>query len=158
MCINLASIGIAIIWNLLLTILFLLLLLSSLLLLPSPLPSPLSSSSSSSSSPFHRLAQIKELSLENAVSVLVGNKCDLTQQRAVTEEDARQLADQLGIHYFETSAKDSTNVKDVVEFLVDAISEKMAEVIEKNPTFVPRGVRPRPVEESEENGASGCPC
>ena len=92
------------------------------------------------------------------MSVLVGNKCDLTQQRAVTEEDAKQLAEQLGIHYFETSAKASINVKEVVEYLVDEISEKMAEVIEKNPNFVPRGVRPRPVEETEEEGASGCPC
>ena len=89
---------------------------------------------------------------------MVGNKRDLTQQRAVTEEEAQELADQLGVQYFETSAKDNINVKMVIEYIVDVISEKMAEVIEKNPNFVPRGVRPRPVEETEENGASSCPC
>ena len=106
----------------------------------------------------YRTTQIKELSLESALTVLVGNKCDLTQQRAVTTEQAQELADKLGVKYFETSAKDNINVKEVVEYLVDIVSEKMAEVIEKNPNFVPRGVKPRRPEEVENNGSSGCSC
>ena len=105
-----------------------------------------------------RTTQIKELSLESALTVLVGNKCDLSQQRAVSSADAQELADKLGVKYFETSAKDNIGVKEVVEYLVDMISEKMAEVIEKNPNFVPRGVKPRPQEEVESNGSSGCSC
>ena len=92
------------------------------------------------------------------MSVLVGNKCDLSQQRAVTVEQAQDLADQLGVKYFETSAKDNIHVQEVIEYLVDIISEKMAEVIEKNPNFVPRGVKPRPAEEVEESESSGCSC
>ena len=114
-----------------------------------PLPTPPSS---------FRTTQIKELSLESAMSVLVGNKCDLSQQRAVTVEQAQDLADQLGVKYFETSAKDNIHVQEVIEYLVDIISEKMAEVIEKNPNFVPRGVKPRPAEEVEESESSGCSC
>jgi small GTP-binding protein len=40
--------------------------------------------------------------------ILVGNKCDL--ERAVTREEALALADQFQLKYFETSAKESTNV------------------------------------------------
>lgn len=43
--------------------------------------------------------------------LLVGNKCDLTSKRAVTTEQAKEFADQLGIEYLETSAKNATNVE-----------------------------------------------
>ena len=65
------------------------------------------------------------MSLENAVILLVGNKLDLTQQRAVKNEDAMELALSMGIKYFETSAKDDTNVNKSFQHLVDAITEKM---------------------------------
>jgi GTPase SAR1 family protein len=35
-------------------------------------------------------------SWDNAQVVLVGNKCDLEQDRAVTQERGKRLADQLG--------------------------------------------------------------
>lgn len=48
---------------------------------------------------------------ENVNKLLVGNKCDLTSKRAVTTEQAKEFADQLGIEYLETSAKNATNVE-----------------------------------------------
>lgn len=97
--------------------------------------------------------------MENAVLVLVGNKSDLTQQRVIQLDRAQETADQLGVQYFETSAKDNINIKEVVDYLVDLISDKMAETIEKNPNFVPRGVRPQVYEQSDENDThSNCAC
>ncbi len=47
-----------------------------------------------------RCTQIKMYSWDNAQVVLVGNKCDLEQDRAVTEERGQRLADQLGKVWF----------------------------------------------------------
>lgn len=56
---------------------------------------------------------------------MVGNKLDLTEQRVVSNEEAMELASSMGVKYFETSAKDDTNVKESFQYLVDAITEKM---------------------------------
>ena len=89
--------------------------------------------------------------------VLVGNKSDLTESRVITKEQGEELAQSLGVEYFETSAKQDVNVKQTFETLVDLISEKMAESIEKNPNFVPRDVRPRQTEPKDVK-SSGCGC
>jgi Ras-related protein Rab-3C len=100
------------------------------------------------------------LSLQNAVILLVGNKLDLVHQREVANEDIEELSSSLGIHYFETSAKENTNIKESAEYLVDAITENMSETIKNNPTFAPRGVQPRSVTENTppEKQSSSCSC
>lgn len=45
----------------------------------------------------YRCTQIKTYSWENAQVVLVGNKCDMDDERVVSCERGKQLADQLGI-------------------------------------------------------------
>lgn len=44
-----------------------------------------------------RCTQIKTYSWDNAQVVLVGNKCDLEDERVVSTERGKQLADQLGM-------------------------------------------------------------
>jgi len=89
--------------------------------------------------------------------VLVGNKSDLTKSRVITKEQGLELAQSLGVMYFETSAKEDINVKQTFESLVDAISQKMAETIEKNPNLLPQSSRPRAAEEPPQN-SGGCGC
>ena len=43
--------------------------------------------------------------------ILVGNKCDMEDERVISYERGKQLAEQLGIEFFETSAKENINVK-----------------------------------------------
>ena len=43
--------------------------------------------------------------------ILVGNKCDMEDERVISYERGKQLADQLGLEFFETSAKENINVK-----------------------------------------------
>ena len=89
--------------------------------------------------------------------VLVGNKSDLTESRVVMPDQCRELAQSLGFEFFEASAKEGTNVTNAFEYLVDAISEKMAESIEKNPNFLPRGTRPRTLDSTAPSSES-CSC
>jgi len=43
---------------------------------------------------------------------LIGNKSDWTDKRAVPEEQGHELADELGIRFMETSAKNNEGVED----------------------------------------------
>ena len=43
--------------------------------------------------------------------MLVGNKSDLTSKKAVDYNTAKEFADQLGLSFLETSAKNATNVE-----------------------------------------------
>merc|ERR1711931_73835 len=81
--------------------------------------------------------QIKTYSWDNAQVVLVGNKCDMEEERVVSTERGKQLADQLGLEFFETSAKENINVKAVFERLVDIICDKMAESLDSDPNMIP---------------------
>lgn len=46
--------------------------------------------------PFLRSTQIKTYSWDNAQVLLVGNKCDMEDERVVSSERGRQLAEHLG--------------------------------------------------------------
>lgn len=53
--------------------------------------------------------------------MLVGNKCDLDNIRAVSVEDGKNLAEKHGLFFMETSALDSTNVKTAFEMVIKEI-------------------------------------
>lgn len=55
------------------------------------------------------------------VLVLLGNKADLEDQRVVDEGEAKTLAENLGLKYFETSAYTGQNVTKSVEALLDQV-------------------------------------
>ncbi|KAE8636261.1 hypothetical protein XENTR_v10002912 [Xenopus tropicalis] len=74
--------------------------------------------------------QIKTYSWDNAQVILVGNKCDMEDERVISAERGKHLAEQLGFEFFEASAKDNINVKQTFERLVDIICDKMSENIE----------------------------
>ena len=59
--------------------------------------------------------------------VLIGNKCDLEKERIVSSEDGESLAKKNGAPFFETSAKDRTNVYEAVEELVEMIRSHQRE-------------------------------
>uniref|UniRef100_A0A3P9NYI1 Ras-related protein Rab-3 n=1 Tax=Poecilia reticulata TaxID=8081 RepID=A0A3P9NYI1_POERE len=76
--------------------------------------------------------QIKTYSWDNAQVLLVGNKCDMEDERVVVSDRGRQLSEQLGFEFFEASAKDNINVKQTFERLVDIICERMTETMDNN--------------------------
>ncbi|CAF1173162.1 unnamed protein product [Adineta ricciae] len=56
--------------------------------------------------------------------VLVGNKSDLVEQRAVSREEATALAKHLNLSYMETSALNASNVEQAFVLLVSSVYEK----------------------------------
>ncbi|XP_069498304.1 ras-related protein Rab-3B [Ambystoma mexicanum] len=76
--------------------------------------------------------QIKTYSWDNAQVILVGNKCDMDDERVISPDRGKHLADQLGFEFFEASAKDNIHVRQVFERLVDIICEKMSESIDSD--------------------------
>ena len=56
------------------------------------------------------LIEIEKNASKNVYKILVGNKCDMESERKVTIEQGKDFATQYGMKFFETSAKDSTNV------------------------------------------------
>ena len=55
--------------------------------------------------------------------VLLGNKCDM-EPRIITEEQGNQLADELKISYFETSALTGQGIKEAFEQLTRDIMKR----------------------------------
>ncbi|KAL2924041.1 Ras-related protein RABA5d [Bienertia sinuspersici] len=53
--------------------------------------------------------------------MLVGNKCDLDNIRAVSIDEGKSLAEEHGLFFMETSAKDSTNVRTAFEMVIKEI-------------------------------------
>ncbi|EDO49958.1 predicted protein [Nematostella vectensis] len=101
---------------------------------------------------------------ENPDIVLLGNKADLEDDRVVDEAEARALADNLGLKYFETSAATGQNVTKSVEALLDQVMVRMENCVDRatlpnnvfnnNPSRVSKL---KEVDEASEE-SSGCSC
>ena len=50
--------------------------------------------------------------------MIIGNKCDKKDERAVTIEQVTKFAEENNLAFMETSAADSTNVEPAFEFIV----------------------------------------
>lgn len=55
---------------------------------------------------------IEQHASEGVNKILIGNKSDWTDKKAVTEEQGRELANELGIKFMETSAKVNEGVEE----------------------------------------------
>ncbi|GER34765.1 RAB GTPase homolog 1A [Striga asiatica] len=72
------------------------------------------------------LNEIDRYASDNVNKLLVGNKSDLTSEKVVSTETAKALADEIGIPFLETSAKDATNVEQAFMAMSAAIKNRMA--------------------------------
>jgi len=63
------------------------------------------------------LIEIERNANKNVIKVLIGNKCDLTEERKVSVQEVNEFAEINGMKYVETSAKDNINVIDAFSIL-----------------------------------------
>ncbi|CAN1236259.1 Ras-related protein RABD1 [Linum grandiflorum] len=71
------------------------------------------------------LNEIDRYANDTVCKLLVGNKCDLVENKVVDTQTAKALADELGIPFLETSAKDSINVEQAFLTMAAEIKKKM---------------------------------
>ncbi|KAI3990932.1 hypothetical protein MKX01_026116 [Papaver californicum] len=71
------------------------------------------------------LNEIDRYANDSVCKLLVGNKCDLVDQKVVDTETAKAFADSLGIPFLETSAKEGSNVEQAFLTMAAEIKKKM---------------------------------
>ncbi|XP_021370687.1 ras-related protein Rab-3-like isoform X2 [Mizuhopecten yessoensis] len=102
--------------------------------------------------------QTKTHAWSNACVLLVGNKCDIEESRCVTTRSGEELAKDLGLEFFETSAKENINVKAVFERLVDIICDKMSESLDSDPSLINSQTKGTRLTENTNPQQGGCQC
>ena len=75
--------------------------------------------------------EIKEEISEKVSIVLIGNKIDNVQERKISKEQGEKLSNEIGVKFFETSAKTGEGINESVFFLVKKIFENDPEVKNK---------------------------
>lgn len=70
--------------------------------------------------------EINRYASENVNRLLVGNKCDMEPKKVVSYDEGKELADQLGIKFLETSAKSSHNVEQAFTLMASEIKARVA--------------------------------
>ncbi len=68
--------------------------------------------------------------VEDLCLTLIGNKCDLRHLRAISRNEAQDLAQANGMHFIETSALDCINIETTFKDMVTGIYKKIEAEIE----------------------------
>eukprot|EP00811_Abedinium_folium_P037265 NODE_9897_length_1391_cov_41.418513.p2 GENE.NODE_9897_length_1391_cov_41.418513~~NODE_9897_length_1391_cov_41.418513.p2 ORF type:complete len:203 (+),score=50.68 NODE_9897_length_1391_cov_41.418513:179-787(+) len=74
----------------------------------------------------HWLQEIDRYAAEGVNKLLVGNKSDLQSKKVVSYDEAKELADSLGVHFMETSAKNAHNVEQAFHQMTREIKQRVA--------------------------------
>ena len=67
------------------------------------------------------LKELKDHVNEDCLILLVGNKCDLEDQREVSKEQGQNMAEKLNMNFFECSAANKTNVDQAFTWLLNEL-------------------------------------
>ncbi|CAK0901881.1 unnamed protein product [Prorocentrum cordatum] len=77
------------------------------------------------------MQEIAKYASPSTQKMLVGNKVDLVSKRVVTTDEAQMMAEELQVHFVETSAKNSHNVEGAFEML---LRDMVASAAQAEPT------------------------
>ncbi|EIE77286.1 hypothetical protein G6F46_005865 [Rhizopus delemar] len=80
------------------------------------------------------MQEIDRYAAEGVNKLLVGNKSDLTDKKAVSTEQANEFAESIKISLLETSAKDATNVEQAFLTMAKQIKDRMGTTMQQTQT------------------------
>lgn len=80
------------------------------------------------------LKEVKEHAEPNLVTLLIGNKSDLDEKRAVKTEEGAEFAQKVGSGFIETSAKNNVNIDSAFHRLVSEVFDILDKVGEEAET------------------------
>lgn len=73
----------------------------------------------------HWFQEVDKYAMDNVNKLLVGNKCDQSSEKVVPYDEAKELADSLGVQYMETSAKNAHNVEQAFGTIAQDIKQRV---------------------------------
>ena len=89
------------------------------------------------------LGEVERNATPQVLKILIGNKCDLDEQRQITVDEGEAFAARNGMKFIETSAKNNTNVNEAFEALakimVESSNKKNVIKVEKKTIKVDKG-------------------
>jgi small GTP-binding protein len=101
------------------------------------------------------MKQIKQFAGRQVDIVMVGNKCDLDERRAVSYEEGQKAAQKNGIEFFECSAKKEIRVDAAFEHLARKVLATQKKAEADGASSGGRGPR-APVNMNQRNNKKGC--
>lgn len=101
------------------------------------------------------MKQIETHAAKDVAKVLVGNKADMEEERAVSTAQGQQLADEYGLPFFETSAKSGLNISELFHTLASKIvATRSTSEPRSAPSAGGRKLNPAKPQKKDESG--GC--
>ena len=85
-------------------------------------------------------SNVEQHATEGVNKILIGNKCDWEEKRAVSTEQGQALADELGIPFMEVSAKTNVNVEKAFFSLASDIKKRIVDTQQPQAPQQPSGV------------------
>ncbi len=70
------------------------------------------------------LHQINQYANEKVLKIIVGNKSDLQDKRVIEQKEVEDFCKENDIYHIETSAKNSSNIKDIFLYLSEKLRKK----------------------------------
>ena len=96
------------------------------------------------------LSEVRKHAGGQVVKLLVGNKCDLEEERVVSRQEGQDFADSLGVSFLETSAKQRVNIDESFMTLTKQVYELLPDTEKKQE----QKLNPRNMKRKKEQG--GC--
>ena len=73
------------------------------------------------------MSEVEKYTNDNITRILVGNKTDLEEKRAVTFEEGQEMANHYCVRFLETSAKECKNVDQAFQLMTREIKNNVAQ-------------------------------